>query len=108
MPPSPVRTIQISMKATRFHPGPDGFSSIVCLGCDERLDLLQPGEDMPGRLMGVCPHCCDHCGSWHIIDFLPELSEVVVVLLPSSLLFHEALTDASSSPQPANGDPVQH
>jgi hypothetical protein len=108
MPPFPVRTIQIPMKVTMFRPGPDGYSSIACLGCDERLDLLQPGEDLPDRLMGVCPHCCDNCGSWHIIDYLPEKLEAMIVLLPSTLLFHEALAEASSSPRPANGDPLEH
>jgi hypothetical protein len=107
MPSSLVRTIQISMKASLFRPGSDGFSSIVCLGCGQRLDLLQPGEDLPERLMGVCPHCCDSCGSWHIVDFDPNLSEAVIVLLPSSLRFHEALSDASLSPQAGNGDPVE-
>jgi hypothetical protein len=108
MPPFPVRTIQIPMKVAMFRPGPDGYSSITCLGCNERLDLLQPGEDLPDRLMGVCPHCCDNCGSWHIIDYLPEKSEAMIVLLPSSLLFHEALAGASNSPLPANGDPLEH
>jgi hypothetical protein len=107
MPLSTVRTIQIPMKATLFRPGPDGFSSIACLSCDERLDLLQPGEDLPDRLMGVCSHCCDNCGSWHIIDHLPEKSEAMIVLLPSSLAFREAMADASTSPRQANGDPVE-
>jgi hypothetical protein len=104
MPRFPVRTIQVAMKSTRFRSSPDGLVLITCLSCSERLELSQPGEDAPERLLGLCPSCCDSCGAWHVINFSPGQSEAVIALLPSSDVFHAALAKAYAFPGPENGD----
>jgi hypothetical protein len=100
----PIRTIQVAMKSTRFRSSPDGILSIACLSCSERLELSQPGENAPERLLGLCPSCCDGCGAWHVISFSPGRSEAVIALLPPSDVFRAALTKAYDFPGPENGD----
>lgn len=35
-----------------------------CLGCDEELDLQQPDQDDPDRLLGIC----SRCHTWYLVD----------------------------------------
>lgn len=36
---------------------------IACRECDDRLEWLQPADDRPDILLGVC----DGCGTWHVL-----------------------------------------
>ena len=49
---------------------------VPCLRCGVALQLHQPDDDAPQRLLGTC----DVCGGWHLID----CEGSVVVLLPDA------------------------
>jgi hypothetical protein len=89
-----LQTISVPMKVGLFRLDPDGFASLRCLHCCELLELNQPAEDEPERLIGVCPHCC---GSWHIINLMLRRSEALIVLLPPSQTFQETFSSADGN-----------
>jgi uncharacterized protein YbaR (Trm112 family) len=37
-----------------------------CPACDEPLDLVQPAQDRPERILGACPEC----GEWYLVHSL--------------------------------------
>lgn len=96
-PSASLRTISVPMKAALFRLGPDGFATLRCLLCSEPLELHQPTEDMPDRLIGVCPHYCDCCGSWHVIDLMQGRLYALVVLLPPSKTLQDTFSCADGN-----------
>jgi hypothetical protein len=54
-----TRLMTIAMRGTLFRADPDGFAGLRCLNCGSAQELNQPDQDLPVRLLGVCPHSCD-------------------------------------------------
>lgn len=87
---TPAKTISISMRAAIVRAGAEGSDPLCCLNCRAPLELSQPDIDSPGRLVGVCHGCCNHCGSCHLIN-ADDTEEAVVVMLPSFDAIKEAI-----------------
>jgi hypothetical protein len=85
-----TRAMTIAMRGTLFLADPDGFAGLRCLNCGSELELIQPGQDLPDRLVGVCQHSCDKCGGWHIINATSGGTEAVIALVPDCAAFRAA------------------
>jgi hypothetical protein len=74
----------------------DGFPDeglrppFLCEGCATPLEMSQPDEQRPERLLGVCPAC----GSWFLVEAADTGLPVVVRL-------------ANALPSPARSSPTR-
>jgi hypothetical protein len=59
-------------------------SEFSCPACCDDLEIHQPDEQQPERLLGLCPSCC----AWFLIDF----SAAVMVRLPDGDGLRDACT----------------
>jgi hypothetical protein len=50
------------------------LDEVECARCGAILDIHQPDEQLPARLLGACPNC----RAWHLIDVEAGL----MVILP--------------------------
>ena len=100
-PSASLRTISVSMKAALFRLDSDGFAALRCLLCCKPLELHQPTEDMPERLVGACPHCC---GYLHVIDLMQGRLYALVVLLPPSKTLWDFFSSADGNLRGPKGD----
>ncbi|MGA8352165.1 MAG: hypothetical protein WB773_30535 [Isosphaeraceae bacterium] len=89
------------MKAALVWLNSDGFAALRCLLCCKPLELHQPTEDMPERLIGTCPHCC---GAWHVIDVMQGRLYALVVLLPPSKTLWDLFSSADGNLRSPKGD----
>ncbi len=87
---TPEKMISVPMRAAIVRAGSNGAGTLCCLNCRAELELSQPDIDSPGRLVGVCHGCCNHCGSCHVID-ADDAAEALVVMLPSFDAIREAI-----------------
>lgn len=71
-------TRALSLQCQVVAEGRDGIFR-TCPECSGALDLHQPSLDHPSRLLGTCPGC----GTWTIIDEVPEEGRLLVVRLPA-------------------------
>ena len=66
-----VRTITLGQGAPR----------LCCPDCQIPLNLLQPDENDPSRMLGTC----DHCSKWvFLLELEPDWTKSLLVELPSS------------------------
>lgn len=100
-PSASLRTISVPMKAALVWLNSDGFAALRCLLCCKPLELHQPTEDMPERLIGTCPHCC---GAWHVIDVMQGRLYALVVLLPPSKTLWDLFSSADGNLRGPKGD----
>jgi hypothetical protein len=47
-----TRLMTIAMRGTLFRADPGGFAGLRCLNCGSELELIQPDQDLPERLLG--------------------------------------------------------
>lgn len=85
-----TRPMTITMWGTLSRTDPGGFAGLRCLNCGSALEVIQPGQDLPERLLGVCPRSCDRCGSWHIINADCGDGQAVIALVPDGAAFRSA------------------
>ena len=53
--------------------------SLCCPACRSPLNLVQPDEDEPTRLLGIC----DSCSKWYfLVELEPEWRKALLVELP--------------------------
>jgi hypothetical protein len=65
-----------------------GIRSICCPDCQDPLDLLQPDEEEPARLLGTC----ESCSKWlFLVEIEPEWKQALLVELPSAEAIRERL-----------------
>lgn len=56
-----------------------GSEPLSCPDCRSPLNLIQPDEIDPGRLLGVC----DSCSKWaYLIELEPDWKKALVIELP--------------------------
>ena len=60
-------------------------SGVRCPGCKVALDLHQPDEGNPERLLGVCPRC----SGWFLMDQGPDEKSWMMVPLPTAAVFRD-------------------
>jgi hypothetical protein len=71
--------ISVPLTVATLSTRPRVLAEAPCLRCGAALQLHQPDDDAPQRLLGTC----DACGGWHLID----CDGSVVVLLPDAAAF---------------------
>lgn len=79
--PNPARTaLTTSLSlAMRIVAMPNAAESFECPSCSGPLNLLQPDENDPGRLLGTC----ESCSTWSLmVEIEPDWRTVVVIDLP--------------------------
>lgn len=74
-----MTSIILSLDLIRFLSDPDNPHIVECPSCVDPLTLHQPDENLPDRLLGICPEC----RAWFLID---GASEVMVKLPDGSFL----------------------
>lgn len=56
-----------------------GSRALCCPGCRLPLNLIQPDENEPSRLLGIC----DNCVKWtFLVELEPEWRRILMVELP--------------------------
>jgi hypothetical protein len=74
-----------------------GTRSLCCPDCSVPLNLLQPDECEPARLLGTC----DSCSKWaFLVELEPDWSKVLLVELPSNETIQQGL---EGTPPPRRG-----
>jgi hypothetical protein len=68
---APVLTAEVAT-------GPDAPAIVSCPGCKIPLDLHQPDNLDPSRLLGIC----ERCRSWQVIDLDLDRGQAILVLVP--------------------------
>lgn len=81
--PKPARTAPTTSLnlAARIIAIPNASESIECPSCSGPLNLLQPDENDPGRLLGTC----ESCAVWLLmVELEPDWRKVIVIELPDA------------------------
>lgn len=74
-----------------------GSRTLGCPGCRSPLSLVQPDENEPTRLLGIC----DQCARWSfLVELEPEWRVAVMVELPDA----EALLGSLPESEAPSGD----
>jgi hypothetical protein len=66
--------------------GKTPIGEVACLNCGNPLEIHQPDEGFPERMLGTCAHCRE----WFLWDFDVETNDAVIVLLPDHDYFKRA------------------
>ena len=70
----------VSVLLGRFDTASISDARVQCPDCKEALDMHQPDERSPERLLGTC----QGCSAWFLIDMMPEEATWMVVTLPDT------------------------
>jgi hypothetical protein len=70
----------------------DPERSLLCLVCDEELEVHQPDPDCPERMLATC----GQCRSWYLVECDGDSGETLLVGLPDPDQIREA--DAVAQP----------
>ena len=66
---------------------PDVVQAVGCTSCGELMNLHQPETGFPERMLWTC----ELCGTWFLMDLIPESSEAVLVCLPDGPYFRNVI-----------------
>ena len=78
-----------------------GSEPLSCPDCRSPLNLIQPDESEPTRLLGIC----DTCSKWAcLVELEPDWKQALLIELPGSMELQRAYAEAASAPR-AKGDP---
>ena len=78
MHPNATRRVPAVLHVIPFSLPPGDLAWVRCTTCSTSLDLHQPANDFPDRLLGVCKSC----GRWSLIELVSDKPEAVMILLP--------------------------
>jgi len=93
VPPAPSMILPF---AVRTIAAGRGARALCCPDCRSPLNLIQPDENEPSRLLGTC----DRCAKWaFLVELEPDWRRVLLVELPDSDSIHRDL--AQVDPQAA-------
>jgi hypothetical protein len=74
-----------------------GARSLCCPDCHLPLNLIQPDEEEPTRLLGTC----ENCEKWaFLVELEPDWKTVLLIEVPDA----DALREALSSDKKPSGD----
>ena len=73
---SALKLVRISTDENS-QPRAPAASGVACLGCREPLELHQPDENLPNRLLATCSRCL----AWALID-INDRGEMIITRLP--------------------------
>jgi hypothetical protein len=73
-----------------------GSRALCCPGCRRPLNLIQPDENEPSRLLGIC----DTCVKWtFLVELEPEWRKALLVELPDGESLLRAFGDQPGDPE---------
>jgi hypothetical protein len=68
-----------------------GSEPLSCPDCRSPLNLIQPDETDPSRLLGIC----DTCSKWaYLVELEPDWKQALLIELPGADGVHQAQADA--------------
>lgn len=78
-----------------------GSRALLCPGCRLPLNLIQPDENEPTRLLGTC----ESCSKWaFLVELEPEWRKALLVELPDDESIRRDFTQADdASGEPGDG-----
>lgn len=73
-----------------------GSEPLSCPDCRAPLNLIQPDETEPTRLLGIC----DNCSKWaYLVELEPDWKQALLIEVPGSKELVRAHADASAAPR---------
>jgi hypothetical protein len=73
-----------------------GSGPLSCPDCRSPLNLIQPDETEPTRLLGIC----DTCSKWaYLVELEPDWKQALLIELPGSPELQRAHADAGAKPR---------
>jgi hypothetical protein len=73
-----------------------GSEALSCPDCRAPLNLVQPDETEPTRLLGIC----DACSKWtYLVELEPDWKRALLIELPGSKELCRAEADAAADPR---------
>jgi hypothetical protein len=77
-----------------------GSRILYCPSCRSPLNLIQPDENEPTRLLGTC----DSCAKWaFLVELEPEWRKALLVELPDGESIRRGHSDREDAPQDRDG-----
>jgi hypothetical protein len=77
-----------------------GSEPLSCPDCSSPLNLIQPDEAEPTRLLGIC----DGCSKWaYLVELEPDWKQALLIELPGADELHRAHAQASAEPRAKRG-----
>jgi hypothetical protein len=77
-----------------------GTGSLECPRCAVPLNLLQPDENDPSRLLGLC----EACSRWvFLVEVESDWKQAILVELPSSATIRRWLSNTKTARRPRRG-----
>lgn len=84
------RTFDLTVRVWA-HPTQSGrHDELMCPACDSALNIHQPEEAIPHRLLGSCT--CGECGLWFSLVPAPDRGYMYMVRIPIIAEMREALS----------------
>jgi hypothetical protein len=72
-----------------------GSELLSCPDCHEPLNLIQPDETEPTRLLGIC----DTCSKWsYMVELEPDWKQALLIELQGAEQVRRAHAEAASDP----------
>jgi hypothetical protein len=92
VPPAPSTILPFV--ARTITPG-RGSVALLCPSCELPLNLIQPDENEPSRLLGTC----EVCESWaFLVELEPDWRKVLLIELPDDESLRQQFATAEDAP----------
>ncbi|WP_435016752.1 hypothetical protein TA3x_004328 [Tundrisphaera sp. TA3] len=72
--------VRLKVKNASSHPS-RGLA-MLCMGCGSPLEIHQPDQAFPDRILGTC----EDCHGWVVADFAPGRDDQLMLFLPGTPL----------------------
>jgi hypothetical protein len=77
-----------------------GSEPLNCPDCRVPLNLIQPDETEPTRLLGIC----DSCTKWaYLVELEPDWKQALLIEIPDADEIRRAHAEAASNPRARRG-----
>jgi hypothetical protein len=96
MHPNAPRRVPAVLDVIPFPAPPGDLAWFRCADCSTSLELHQPDNEFPDRLLGVCKSC----RRWTLIELAPDGPGAVMALLPEGGWALNAVRDHAPTPPP--------
>jgi hypothetical protein len=84
------QAFDLSIRVLKLSVAPEGAGQIRCPACDSPLNMHQPEEVFPHRLLGTCT--CEECGVWFSFIVTPDRKQMYLLRLPAIIEMVEAIS----------------
>ena len=92
MPPPGMTDARLAIEVVPVSLRTEGLAGLCCTRCLVPLDIHQPDEAAPYRLLGTCPSC----RGWTLVEVSRDGSHARLAVLPS-LALDSSRSDVSNS-----------